>query len=60
MSPLEIAKEKLLAAALALVANRLWTDVREPSAHDDAQAEMQQDIFDEAVVEYHKWMPISA
>jgi hypothetical protein len=54
VSELEIAQEKLLAAALALVSNRLNIDSSEPGPYDDAQSELYQELFDESVATYFR------
>ena len=52
MSEKFFAKEELLAAAINLIANRLSTETRMPGPHDDATAEIYDDVFDEAVTKY--------
>lgn len=49
MTDTKIAKEKLLAASLQLVSSRLNIDSSEPGPYDDAQRELCDDIFDQAV-----------
>ena len=52
MTPKQIAREKLLAAALELVASELHRGVRFPGAYDDAEAEYNEDRFNDAAREY--------
>lgn len=52
MTNSDIAREKLLAAALVLVGNRLHMDASEPGPYDDARSELDDDVFDAAVAEY--------
>lgn len=52
MEKIDIAREKLLAAALQLVGNRLLNDVSEPGPYDDASAELHQDMLDDAARNY--------
>lgn len=49
MSTEQQAKEAVIAAALQVAAGRQSRDVREPGPWDDAHAEMEMDILDEAL-----------
>lgn len=52
MTEIEIAREKVIATAVALVANRLYLDSSAPGPYDDAQRELYDDTFDAAIEEY--------
>lgn len=52
MTPLDIAREKVLAAALSYAATRISLDVSQPGPHDDAQLELGLEMLDEAIGEY--------
>lgn len=54
MTEIEIAREKVISAALALAANRIYQDVSEPGPYDDAQSELDDEILDIAIAEYVK------
>lgn len=53
------AREALLSAALMYVAGRLHRECSEPHAHDDAQAELDQEILDEGVKIYYEALVMS-
>lgn len=54
MDQAAIAREKLLAAALLLVGNRLQMDASEPGPYDDARSEFDDDVFEMLLDEYVK------
>jgi hypothetical protein len=54
MHPVDIAREKVLAASCRYVGGRLERECREPGAYDDAQQEMDGDLLNDAVNEYAK------
>lgn len=54
MTPLQIAREKVVAASCSLAGNRIYTEVSQPGPHDDAQAELHDEILDQAIGEYYQ------
>lgn len=50
----ELARERVIAAALTVAAGRAARESREPSAHDDAQAEYEMDHLSETLINWHK------
>lgn len=53
MSDTTIARERVIAAALNVVAGRVSRETREPGAYDDvAQAELELDLLAESLARY--------
>jgi hypothetical protein len=52
MSPLELARERVIARALYVVAGRQWRDITPPGPYDEARAEFALDELDDALVDW--------
>ena len=52
MTPLDIARERVLAAALRYASTRISIEVSQPGPYDDAQQELDSEILDEAIGSY--------
>lgn len=52
MSPLDIARREVLAAALSYMATEVHLENSEPGPHDDAQRELHSEMLDEAIGKY--------
>jgi len=55
MSEEQILIEKVIAAALGVAAGRAHRDTREPGPYDDAQAELDWEILENALGEFVVW-----
>lgn len=55
MSPEQTAVEHIVAAACSFAAGRFYRDSHEPGAFDDAQAELEWDVLNDAL---HAWREI--
>jgi len=52
MTPLQIARRKVISAALCYEGSQAFLDISEPGAFDDAQMELHEEMLDEAIGEY--------